>query len=121
MSKKLNEQVQEIREEIDKPIPEHTPIEEKKMSDKKAKPKKAKTEKPKAKTEKPKTEKAKTKPKTKTEDMVTLAELCTEAGITPAVARHKLRSSEVENPEGRWAWVVGSRKLKAAQKVLGID
>jgi len=51
---------------------------------------------------------------------VSVAQLAEEAEITPQSARVKLRSSEVERPEGRWLWKNGSSQLKAARKVLGL-
>lgn len=53
------------------------------------------------------------------EGKVTLAELATEAGITSAAARRKLRDAEL-NREGRWAWDEGSKGLKEARAALGI-
>jgi hypothetical protein len=51
---------------------------------------------------------------------VSIAQLAEEAEITPQSARVKLRSSDVERPEGRWLWKSGSSQLKAARKVLGL-
>lgn len=55
------------------------------------------------------------------EGMVSIAELAEEAEITPQSARVKLRTSEVERPEGRWLWKKGSSSLKEARKVLGLS
>lgn len=58
--------------------------------------------------------------KTSDDGKVTLAELATEAQITTASARRKLRDADM-SPEGRWKWDPGSKDLKAARKVLGLD
>ena len=55
------------------------------------------------------------------EGMVSVAELAEEAGIGAQSARVKLRSAEIERPEGRWLWKAGSSSLKAARKALGLD
>jgi hypothetical protein len=55
------------------------------------------------------------------EGFVSVAELAAEAEITPQSARVKLRTSDVERPEGRWLWKSGSSALKAARKVLGLS
>src|ERR1051326_328930 len=49
-----------------------------------------------------------TKQTESTEGKVTLAELASEAKITTASARRKLRDAEL-NREGRWAWDEGSK------------
>lgn len=54
------------------------------------------------------------------EGHVSVAELAEEAEITAQSARVKLRSSEVERPEGRWIWKEGSKELKKAREVLGL-
>lgn len=53
-------------------------------------------------------------------DTVTLADLASEAKITGAAARRKLRGANL-SPEGRWKWEDGSKSLKEARKVLGLD
>lgn len=53
--------------------------------------------------------------------MISIAQLAEEAEITPQSARVKLRSSDVNRPEGRWLWKKGSGDLKAARKVLGLS
>lgn len=55
------------------------------------------------------------------EGMVSIAELAEEAEITAQSARVKLRTSEVERPEGRWLWKKGSSSLKEARKALGLS
>jgi hypothetical protein len=55
------------------------------------------------------------------ENVVTLAQLAEEADIAPQSARVKLREAEVERPEGRWQWAVGSKALKEARKVIGLE
>lgn len=62
----------------------------------------------------------KTQPKkaAKTDDnVVSLKALAEELGISPAAARRKLRSAEIER-DGRWAWKDGSRDLTKVRKVL---
>jgi hypothetical protein len=54
------------------------------------------------------------------EGHTSVAQLAEEAEITPQSARVKLRTSEVERPEGRWVWKNGSSALKAARKILGL-
>lgn len=51
---------------------------------------------------------------------ITLAELASEAGVTSAACRRKLRDADLSR-EGRWAWDPGSKALKEARKVLGLD
>lgn len=68
-----------------------------------------------------KTDKAESKKASKDNgDRVLLADLASEAEITTASARRKLRDAEM-SPEGRWAWETGSKALKDARKVLGLD
>ena len=55
------------------------------------------------------------------EGLVTVAALAEEAGISPQSARVKLRAAELDRGEGRWKWEEGSKQLKAARKVLGLD
>ena len=55
------------------------------------------------------------------EGMVSIAELAEEAEVTPQSARVKLRTAEVERPEGRWLWKKGSSGLKEVRKVLGLS
>jgi hypothetical protein len=55
------------------------------------------------------------------ENVVTLAQLAAEAEIAPQSARVKLREAEVERPEGRWVWPVGSKALKEARKIIGLE
>lgn len=54
------------------------------------------------------------------EGHVTLAQLASEAKITTAGARRKLRGAELER-DGRWSWAEGSRALQQARKALGLD
>lgn len=53
-------------------------------------------------------------------DRILLADLASEAGITGASARRRLRAAEL-SPEGRWSWEPGSKALKEARKALGLD
>jgi hypothetical protein len=54
------------------------------------------------------------------EGHVSVAQLAEEAEITAQSARVKLRSSEIERPEGRWVWPEGSKALKKAREILGL-
>lgn len=51
---------------------------------------------------------------------VKLSDLASEAKITAAAARRKLRDADLSR-EGRWAWDEGSKDLKAARKALGLS
>jgi hypothetical protein len=53
--------------------------------------------------------------------LITVAELAEEAGISPQSARVKLRAAELDRGEGRWKWQPGSKGLKSARKVLGLE
>jgi hypothetical protein len=64
--------------------------------------------------------KAEKSAKKDTDGLIKLADLASEAKITAASARRKLRDAEL-NREGRWAWEEGSKDLKEARKVLGLD
>jgi hypothetical protein len=67
-----------------------------------------------------KSEKKAAKSNGSTEGKVTLADLASEAKITGASARRKLRDAELSR-DGRWAWEDGSKALKDARKALGLD
>ena len=54
------------------------------------------------------------------DNRILLADLASEAKITAASARRRLRDAEL-SPEGRWSWEPGSKALKEARKVLGLD
>jgi ABC-type Na+ efflux pump permease subunit len=54
------------------------------------------------------------------EGYVGIAELASEAEITAQSARVKLRSSDIERPDGRWLWPAGSKGLKKAREILGL-
>lgn len=58
--------------------------------------------------------------KADTEGRILLADLASEAKITGASARRRLRAADL-SPEGRWSWEEGSKALKEARKVLGLD
>lgn len=60
------------------------------------------------------------KPEATEDGKIKLTELASEAGITTASARRKLRDADL-NREGRWSWEDGSRDYKAARKALGLD
>lgn len=53
--------------------------------------------------------------------LITVAQLAEEAEISPQSARVKLRAAELDRGEGRWKWEPGSKSLKAARKVLGLE
>lgn len=61
-----------------------------------------------------------TKASESSEGKIKLTDLASEAGITAAAARRKLRDAELSR-EGRWSWEEGSKGLAAARKALGID
>lgn len=67
-----------------------------------------------------KVDKKASKPEKSEEGKVSLSELAGEAKITTASARRKLRDADM-SPEGRWKWDPGSKALKDARKVLGLD
>jgi hypothetical protein len=52
--------------------------------------------------------------------LVTVAALAAEADISPQSARVKLRAAELDRGEGRWKWEEGSKALKEARKVLNL-
>ena len=104
--------VEAIRDELLKPIPEHMAQKEKPMAERK---KPASKKKP----------AAKRKPAKKTsnsdDNIVSLADLADEAGISAQSARQKLRAAEIERPEGkRWGWTPKSKELTKVRKVLGL-
>ena len=108
--------LEEVKQDLLKPVPEHNaPSKEKKMAKKVEKKGKAEVE------EKTKSKsKAKSKPAKADEDgNVTLAELASEAGISAAAARRKVRATEIER-DGRWAFKEGSKQLKTVREALGI-
>lgn len=51
---------------------------------------------------------------------VTLAELAAEAKISGAAARRKVRATEIERGDGRWAWDKGSKALRTVREALGL-
>lgn len=61
------------------------------------------------------------KPKESAEGLVTVADLAEEAKISPQSVRVKLRAAELDRGEGRWKWEEGSKALKQARKVLGLE
>lgn len=69
---------------------------------------------------KAKLEKKARKPQTVEEGYISLAQLAEEAKITPQSARVRLRSSEVERPEGRWVFKEDSKAVREVRKVLGL-
>ena len=115
-----------IREEISKPLPEHTTTttpKEKKMATKKKASKKKSAKKVSKKKGGKKVKKAAAKKTSaaKTEGGVTLADLAAEAKITGQKARQKLRAAGIERAEGsRWSWKEGSKDLKAVRKALDL-
>lgn len=50
-------------------------------------------------------------------DVVTLAELAEEAGISPQRARQKLREAEFVR-EGRWTWEKGDKSIAKVKEIL---
>ena len=106
-----------IKEEMAKPLPEHTTTtKEKKVATKK------KGKASKKKVSKKVVKKTSKKVSKKSEDGgVTLATLAAEEKITGQKARQKLRAAGIERAEGsRWSWKDGSKDLKAVRKALGL-
>lgn len=60
------------------------------------------------------------KPEASEEGKISLAELASEANLTTAAARRRLRDAELSR-EGRWSWEDGSKAYKDARKALGLD
>ena len=110
---KLERTLSDVQEDLSQELPESSsqPKKVKKVAKGKKKVKKANGE---AKAFK-KSAKASSK-----EGVVLLTDLASEAGITGASARRKLRSAQL-SPEGRWTWEEGSKALKEARKALGLD
>lgn len=97
---KINQAIDAIREELAKPLPEHQPTKEKKVTTKKVK-------------------KAKAAPTIS--DVVTLPQLAKEAKISGQKARQKLREAKIHRQRGtRWSWPKDSKDLKAVRKALGL-
>lgn len=70
---------------------------------------------------KPEKESKKVEAKGKGDDnLVTLAALADEAKISGAAARRKIRATEMDRGDGRWAWPVGSKQLRTAREALGL-
>lgn len=51
------------------------------------------------------------------ENLVTLAEICKEMGITGQAARRKLRAAKLQK-EGRWVFEAGSAEEKRVREIL---
>lgn len=51
-------------------------------------------------------------------NMQPLSDICAELGINQRKARIKLRKSEFNAGDGRWAWELGSKELAAVVKFL---
>lgn len=138
---KLSQVLEDIKEELKKPLPEPRVVSTKakrktKMAKKAKKPKdeeiedtdEDETEEDGDEDEKPakkgKKGKAAKKAKSKDDDeddRVSIEDLAEEAGINAQSARVKLREAELEKPEGgRWRWPEGSKGLKAARKAIGL-
>jgi len=116
---KLESDIAKVKAQLDSPAPEPSPS---KGARKVAKlPTKVKKVEKGAKKAKSNGHEKESTPREAPEGMVSVAELAEEAGIGAQSARVKLRASEIERPEGRWLWKVGSKDLKAARKVLGLS
>lgn len=55
------------------------------------------------------------------DNLITVADLATEADISPQAARVKLRAADLDRGDGRWKWEEGSKTLKEARKILGLS
>ena len=68
---------------------------------------------------KAKKNKEKKKEKTqKDENLVTLKGICEELGVEGRIARRKLRGSDIEKPEGQWAWPVGHEDIDRVKELI---
>lgn len=116
MSKQILRRIEGIREELEKPIPEHLITKEKgKMVRKKTATKKTAPKK----TSRKRTEE--TEDSGNGDDRVTLAYLAEEADISPQQARQKLRAAGIEREDGkRWSWSPKSKALTSVKKALGL-
>lgn len=115
MSDNLEKQLGQIEHDLGQPIPEHSSTQKEpkvaKKVDKKAAKKVAKSPKKSAAVE-----------ATAGEDSgIKLETLASEAGISTAAARRKLRTAEVDRGDGRWSFKDGSSSHKAARKALGLE
>lgn len=117
---KLEDALDQVKRDLETPVPPHTLTKEKlKMATKKVK----KVEAPaKAAKKSAKVESKSAPAKEKDNDgSVTLADLAAEAKISPAAARRKVRATEIERGDGRWAWAQGSKALKTVREALGLS
>lgn len=107
----LEKDLEQVKSDLSEPPPEPSPDKEvKKMAKSKKSPKKVAA----------KSAKTNGNGHATDEGKVTLAQLASEAGITTAGARRKLRGAELER-SGRWSWAEGSRELQRARKALGLE
>lgn len=112
--KGLDPVLEQVKQDLVKPVPGHDPKMKEKMMAKKV-------EKPKGKAEKADAKPEKAKKSSKSEsDTVTLADLAAEAKIGGAAARRKIRNAEMDRGDGRWAWEKGSKQLRTAREALGL-
>lgn len=106
----LARRIEAIREELKQPIPDPLTEKEKKMAERKKAPAKKKRK-----------AKAAAKKSVSDDNVVTLADIADEAGISSQQARQKLRNAEIERPDGkRWGWSPKSKALTQARKALGL-
>ncbi len=101
--------LEEVKQGLNQPIPAHTLKEGTKMAKKVEKKGKSK--------DKAETKKSNGKSES---NLVTLADLAKEAKSSGAAARRKIRASELDRGDGRWAWEPGSKQLKTARSALGL-
>lgn len=109
---KLEGLLEEVKGQLGQPVPPHT-LKERKMVKKVEKGATKAKGKADAKPEK-------SKAKSGDDNLVTLADLAAEAKISGAAARRKIRATEMDRGEGRWAWPVGSKQLRTTREALGL-
>jgi hypothetical protein len=114
--------LEEIQRDLDEPVPGHNAQRKKeKVTMVKKVEKKAGAVKSDKKADAKPEKKASKKVEKEDDGMVTLADLAAEAKIGGAAARRKIRASEMERGEGRWAWPEGSKQLRTARAALGLS
>ena len=57
-------------------------------------------------------------PKKSIEGHVTLKDICDELDVEGRIARRKLRTSDIEKPEGSWSWPEGHEDIERVKELL---
>jgi hypothetical protein len=115
------EQVEQVQADLEKPVPKAARKPKVKKMVKKVKKVGKKVTADEVETKKAKKNGNGKAPASDDEGLITVAALAEEAGISAQSARVKLRAAELDRGEGRWKWEEGSKQLKEARKVLGLD